>query len=703
MAALTSSSQLSSASKPPGILKTPASSRKRPSEDLSSPSSVKNSATGSASPQKRLKVAFDTDDEIIDLGEAAQKSLIQIREEVGFALRQHAIGDHEEYQDIIDIFKADVFSHGSPPRELLAKYIVALTANVGSLDRNCSDLVHSVLQTEWLGRDEAFVINYIRFLSNLVSSHGTFIPDVLDMLVQKFPYLSTSTGELPGHEPVQREALYDRTHKALHFLHQSVPSASGILSSIITSNFPFLEGKTQSIVEYVRNLLKMPTYAPELRAEVLDLIIERLVKIDVDAQMAVDDLDEDIDELLDSTAEDDEDGPSDDESIASDDTFDNEKKHEKELRSKIQKMDAILDLLFTFYNPIFKKPNAWSSQSTFDHLLAQFQKNVLPTFRSRHTQFVIFHFSQADEHLVTRFTDTCIKNLTDQYRNPTIRESAAAYLASFIARGARVSRVAVNYAFNALSRCLENFRTAWEPSARGPNLQRYSIYYATFQALMYIFCFRWRDLILKEKGLQPVDEDSDSEDDEGDDTLDLSDLFLNNGGKDLLWAPHVKEIFSCNFQSKLNPLKVCAPSIVEEFARAAHALRFAYIYHILEANKRVRFSTASQYHSQYSSLGKGSGAAAANRETALNHAASGAGSGANRFNTMEAYFPFDPYRLPVSKRWLEGEYREYKGVGMPSGNQAEGNDSGDEDDDEEDEESDEEMGEELEGTETPED
>ena len=516
--------------------------------------------------------------------------------------------------------------------------------------------------------------------------------------------MSTSTGQLPGHEPVQREVLYDRTHKALTFLHQSVPSASGILSSIINSNFPFLEGKTQSIVEYVRNLLKMPTYAPELRAEVLDLIIERLVKIDVDAQMAVDDLDEDIDELLDSTADDDEDDLSDDDSIASDDSLDNEMKHEKELRSKIQKMDAILDLLFTFYNPIFKKPNAWTSQSTFDHLLAQFQKNILPTFRSRHTQFVIFHFAQADGQLVTRFTDSCIKNLTDQYRNSAIRESAAAYLASFIARGARVSREAVNYAFNGLSRCLENFRKAWEPSARGPNLQRYSIYYATFQALMYIFCFRWRDLILKKKTLQTDDEsDSEDEDDEDDDTLDLSDIFLNNGGKDLLWAPYVKETFAGNFQSKLNPLKVCAPSIVEEFARAAHALRFAYIYHILESNKRVRFSTASQYQVQYSSLGKASGAAAANRETALNHAASGAGSGANRFNTVEAYFPFDPYRLPISKRWLEGEYREYKGVGMPSGNQVDEGDSENEDDDEEDEDNDEDMAEEYEGTETPED
>ena len=196
MTAITSSSQLSSASKPPGILKTPASSRKRTSADLSSPSSIKSSTAATLSPQKRLKVAFDTDDEIIDSSETEQRSLIQIREEVRYALGQHAIGDHDEYQDIIDVFKADVFSPGSPSAELLAKYIVALTANVASLDRNCADLVQSVLKSEWLGRDEPFVINYIRFLSNLVSSHGAYIPDVLDMLVHKFS--SRKSASNPG-------------------------------------------------------------------------------------------------------------------------------------------------------------------------------------------------------------------------------------------------------------------------------------------------------------------------------------------------------------------------------------------------------------------------------------------------------------------------------------------------------------------------
>ena len=29
---------------------------------------------------------------------------------------------------------------------------------------------------------------------------------------------------------------------------------------------------------------------------------------------------------------------------------------------------------------------------------------------------------------------------------------------------------------------------------------------------------------------------------------------------------------------------------------------------------------------------------------------------------LDAYFPFDPYQLPRSKRWLEGDYVEWKGI-----------------------------------------
>jgi RNA polymerase I-specific transcription initiation factor RRN3 len=32
------------------------------------------------------------------------------------------------------------------------------------------------------------------------------------------------------------------------------------------------------------------------------------------------------------------------------------------------------------------------------------------------------------------------------------------------------------------------------------------------------------------------------------------------------------------------------------------------------------------------------------------------------FHQLDPYFPFDPYQLPVSKRWLENDYVNWKAI-----------------------------------------
>jgi RNA polymerase I-specific transcription initiation factor RRN3 len=109
----------------------------------------------------------------------------------------------------------------------------------------------------------------------------------------------------------------------------------------------------------------------------------------------------------------------------------------------------------------------------------------------------------------------------------------------------------------------------------------------------------------------------------------------------------------------------------------AHHLRFLYVFPLLETNKRIRLAR---------SLGGGGymdGVGA--RETALTMK-----KGEESF-LLDAYFPFDPYVLPRSKRWLEQDYVEWKpvpGMQPPRDEEDEDDeedDEGDEDDDEEDE------------------
>jgi RNA polymerase I-specific transcription initiation factor RRN3 len=415
---------------------------------------------------------------------------------------------------------------------------------------------------------------------------------------------------------------------------QLIPASSGTLSPILSGQFPFESDSAKINITYTRNLIKIIEYAPELRADILALITEKIVKIDVQIQVDMEDFEDDVgDDLVEDLSRPripDDDEISDDESVTSDDdSTDVEARRLKAVKENIRKIDLMIDQLFEFYAPPFTHGTDDDKSNTLDLLLSHFQSIILPTYRSRHTQFLLFHFSQFTPELVDRFAATCIEIIFSKTQPAIARQSAAAYLASFVARGARVSASVVRDVFDMLGDHLSTLRETYEGGCHGPDLRRYGPFYSTAQALLYIFCFRWRDLATttqEDDGI--VDEDLDPE--------------------DVTFSPFIKEVLHRAIYSKLNPLKVCSPAIMAEFARIAHHLRFMYVFPLLEANKRIRMST-------FRSI-------TAMADPRFSHVERDTRAVDERGYQLDAYFPFDPYQLPRSRRWLEGDYVQWRGI-----------------------------------------
>lgn len=453
---------------------------------------------------------------------------------------------------------------------------------------------------------------------------------------------------------VPRSKIYLRVHKALQYLLQLIPSASSILSSVLINAFPHETDSKRAHATYVQNVLKILTYAPELQAEALALITERLVKIDVHVQVDLEDLAEDVGdglvqriprirnefaELMDDSES------SDDESVFSDDAGNEEEQRTKDITRNVEKMDIILDLLFAYYSQLIPTASTDSRLGALDILLSQFVNIILPTHRSRHTQFLLFHFSQLSPIFIDTFVGTCVQLAFDKVQPAIMRQAAAAYLASFVARGAHVPSNIVRDVFSFIGAELERLRSAHEPTCRGPDLRRYSTYYSLVQALIYIFCFRWRDL---QYFLEDDSDDSEFEDDED---KDLPAIYATGRGHG--WRSGVRDILATNIFCKLNPLKICSPAIVTEFARIANHLGVVYVFHLLETNKRVRLSQFAGSNASRSSLRYSQ----PDRESALS-----ARRDNESYLLLDGFFPFDPYHLPISKRWIGDDYREWTGV-----------------------------------------
>ncbi|KAI1499142.1 RNA polymerase I-specific transcription initiation factor RRN3 [Biscogniauxia marginata] len=599
------------------------------------------------SPRKRQRVEFDLNN--IEIHEIGARTVDEIKQEIRIALDRHDRGDDEEYDVLKETLSGKHVSYdeddddGEADPALAAKqrqefkvYLIALMSFAPRLGRSCDGLVKSILHCQWLGRDEQFAKIYIQFIGTLVSAQGPRLTQVLSTLVEKFCDSRPSDWAVPNFPAVGREVVQERLHLAVQYIVQLFPVAPSVLESLLASKYPFHDEPKRMHLAYVENLLRIRKYCPSLRTEVMDLIISRLVKIDVEMQMDLDDMDDRLTAMVAmalkssqvNSDQDEEDDESDAESVSSEESEDNEYTRVKTAKESIEKMDSILDALFELYTPSFADPQSDEAMDVFEDLLSEFSNLILPTIKSRHTQFLLFHFGQQSERLMDAFCGTCINIAFESQRPLVLQQAASSYLASFVARGAHVPGHIVVKIFEVLGFHLDQMRSVYEISCRGPDIRRYAPFYALMQALMYIFCFRWQDLIRS----APEEVDND----------DLS-SYLD---QEIEWEPEIKDIMRRNIYSKLNPLKVCSPAIVEQFAKLAHRFRFMYVYPLIESNKRIRLS-------QFAVGAYSNGGALRDLSFDVND---------ESWQQLGSYFPFDPYQLPKSKRWVEQDYLQWRAI-----------------------------------------
>lgn len=625
---------------------------------------------------KRLKVAFDPKVDVRIMDDWTDKSFDLVKEEVRLAIDRHNAPaerkDEVHYAKLLELFSHDPSSADALRPKLLKKYLLAVHARVNSLG-DCGKLVMAILDQSWLGRDDVFVSLYTKFLCDTASAHSRFNAAIIDRLVSNLSRLPASYGRLPEEIPVPRSKMFGRLHTAIKALLRQTPSASSQLMRALKQAFPTDAATLRSYMLYQKNLFHLAKNIPELKAEIIALLVRRLVDIDVQIQQDIEDLEEESeDDLLrrpsslngeDPNFSDESESESKSESEI---TITAEEQRLREVRSKVAKMDETLELLFEYYTTSIEQSSEPDSSSAYQQLLSHFTTFILPT-RSRHAQFLLFHFSQTSSARTDTFTKECLQLTLSDAGNPKHRLTACAYLSSFIARGTHVSTDYVQSTFLSLLHQLDILCRKHEPNMRGPDKRTYSTYYAIAQALLYIFCFRWRDLVVGS-----TTPEQDSSDFNEDDAL--------AEGHDLVWLHGIKETMTANLYSRLNPLKVCSPGIVNEFAKIAHHLRFMYIFPKLEANKRFRLGQTMSFRAEKGGIDLGRRETAWERKTGEAHL------------QLEAYFPFDPYLLPKSKKWIDGDYNEWK---LPSGMRRAEESLSEEDDDDDDDASEDESADEV--------
>jgi RNA polymerase I-specific transcription initiation factor RRN3 len=449
--------------------------------------------------------------------------------------------------------------------------------------------------------------------------------------------------------PVDDEEIFERIHITLQNILTLIPASKAITGDVLEKSFPYHAAPAKDYINHMNNLLKMRSYCADLTPLIMRSIVEKTVQIDVQVAVDVDPLEDDEQEELIlvvhkamndlkseqisgvigvSEVEEDE---------GEEEEGDTPEKVLKRMKESMMKLDSAIDSLFEHYEASYRH-NASGDSNNFSQLISMFTRSILTTTGSRCIQYLLFRFAQLDKTIYANFVSALLKSAFDRNLAIPVRCTAISYLSSFAARGARLENEVVRSLFDRLSKESEKLRNDHEATSSGPDAEKFRIYYTIFQGLMYIFCFRWRAFLL-----EPQEDESDD---------------------GYQWMPNIRETFNRHILSKMNPLKVCAPVLVEMFAKVTKHLNFLYLYSILETNKRVRLVRSVQY-------------ATFARESTLsqNHSESAL--------QLTSQYAFEPYILPISKRWITNLYINFSDVapvGLDEEDTSDEDDSGGDDD-----------------------
>eukprot|EP01125_Pyxidicula_operculata_P000135 TRINITY_DN1020_c0_g1_i2.p1 TRINITY_DN1020_c0_g1~~TRINITY_DN1020_c0_g1_i2.p1 ORF type:complete len:489 (-),score=103.86 TRINITY_DN1020_c0_g1_i2:357-1823(-) len=377
-----------------------------------------------------------------------------------------------------------------------------------------------------------------------------------------------------------------------------IPGGASLMLPILQHHFPHKTHPMPVQKTFVQNVLTIADYCPVLRQNLIEMTIDKIIQIDVEIKLEEipdeeelfgENQDHNEGELFGMDMDmDNPDAP----------TMNQNRFNQTEHTENASKLDSLIDLLINYCSTKIES----EQDELFRILLNVFDSIILTTHKSKFTQFIIFFMCQQKKIYVEKFLEYLLGKLNEIYNqqsirtsgNSSVRQSAAAYIGSFSARAkfinANTTKRVVAQLIIWLQKYIEQFGNDQ------PDAEKHALFYSVAQSLLYIFCFKHKDLYDQPNCPQNLS-------------------FITSLGLNRIVA------------TTLNPLKILLPTVVREFASICKTLCILDCTPIVESNRSVVLSTKSTFGGD---------------------------------NQLDSFFPFDPFLLKLSSQHFKNTYQFWK-------------------------------------------
>lgn len=534
-----------------------------------------------------------------------------------------------DYSELVEKLSCQTMSE----REM-GKWLRALKLCVSQLNQDCELLVVATLRLPWFTQSQALVELYLDYLANLLSAQVCHVEQTLSTLTKALLGVNTLTMKKGS----DVEEMYGNIHRALKTLLDTIPRVAPQLVPALSKHYPFRTRGPDVQEVAVRNCLHVTTYCPTITEDILYLLINKMITIDAeirvddDASMELVNEEENTEGDLDtqfhvdveqelttmapaapSTVGRSSGGSHLNETTPTNDGCRGEEATPPHLGPRCsarrvmqsnlsESLDIHMRVLQCYtHSSCFQSGKFATAEavSLLQTLLKIFSDVILPTHAISHVQFLLFYVTSFHEEFPGFFLDFLWKKFEDFGTSAVLRQTTAAYMASYVARSKFVALETARVCLIHMMQWLHQYLDMCDPSSLGLYVAQHGPFFSLCQAVFYIFVFRHQSLVDMENGLS----------------------FLRNLN------------FERIISSKLNPLKVCLPSVVEKFSKIASQHEVVFCYTILEENKRLML---------------------------ILQASLGAQGDAHTSNLLDCFFPFDPYWLQRSREVIHPLYQEWE-------------------------------------------
>lgn len=556
------------------------------------------------------------------------------------------------------------------------------------------------------------VASFTRFVVHLVSSNTVFVLPTLQLLArslcrpQQLPPWLVPPPSVPATAPTKRIAVgvsfggivatpaatspdnvisesvdvearieqrYTAAHETLRRVLALVPTAANVLFPVLCEHLPHKRLATVFQVAYLRNVLTLSTYAPGLQERVLGLVVDQLVAVDVEIKL--DEKEEDV--------------------FTMDDFLDDEllpAANASGVDEMADKLDEMMLTVFAHVEALVGAPSSSAEEdantdndtssspsrnktspldvhkaaTVFRYLLKVFERSILNTHRSKYPQFLLFYVCRLDPQFQDVFLSQLLATSLDSRVPPVTRHSCGAYLASFLARAKYLSVAYIEKALYHLLQWMHAQMDAYDAALLAQQQQsdvsavatndsdrtvalddpreatttrssfHESIYVSSLQTVCYMLCFRGLEVAQTPNGY---------------------DFLRSLGWERVLF---VQATGYC-------PLAFCQQTVASEFLNVVETFELVSDECVERVDQAISALTTGAFKSSSSVRVKTMERSAAPTVDAASTTAissSSRSSGAvvllGQRQPLETFFPFDPYLLRRSFKYIGPSYLYWK-------------------------------------------